>query len=248
MDDKGRLFDNEGKLIKDFGEGVSGKVHFNNVSVSDKNNQWTLCDLDGNAISKIMYGHINNTGYGTEVLLSLRGEKLGYLDTSGNEVVECRWDGIDVLGFSEGLAYVEKDGKFGFIDTKGQMVIEPQWDDARGFHEGLAAVEQDSKWGYIDKSGKLVIPYFNAESAERFESGMAGIFLDDGNCYAINRIGEKIPREGQFVSTNTGVAKIFSGNDGAAAYSREGKLICYSSGSLDENYLIGCETLRITSP
>ena len=82
----------------------------------------------------------------------------------------------------EGLAPVMIEGKEGYIDKTGKVVIDPKFFWAYPFSEGLAPVLlgdfETGKWYYIDKTGAMIIGPLDAEIAEGFKGGLAGIMTD----------------------------------------------------------------------
>lgn len=108
-------------------------------------------------------------------VISLDGERYGYIDLVGNIVIEPQFTYAE--SFGEGLAPVRLGEEYGFIDRTGRFVIPPQFEAAEPFREGRAQVVVRGKTGYINHSGEMVIePAF--DYGGDFSNGRALVALD----------------------------------------------------------------------
>ncbi len=144
-------------------------------------------------------------------VMSLDGDRKGFIDESGNIVIPPRYTAAN--NFSEGLAAVSLHGSYGYIDKTGKMVIPNQYFSMYSFREGLAQVRIGNKFGYINKKGDLVIDAIY-EEASPFSEGVAAVRLEGENLY--------IDKEGKIV-LDMGDRNGYMFHDGFALFMKNGK-------------------------
>jgi len=123
-------------------------------------NAWHIIDKKGNFILDQGYGvgMYQNLCFSDNLAMSIKDNKIGFIDFKGNQVIPNKFDGAHCFVF--GYAPVAVKDKWGIIDKTGKFVIEPAYDYAGAFGlENLAGLLQDNRIGFIDTTGKLVIPF-----------------------------------------------------------------------------------------
>lgn len=123
-------------------------------------NAWHIIDKQGNFLLNQGYGTgmYQNLCFTDNLAMSIKGNKVGFIDFKGNQVIPNKFDGANCFVF--GYAPVAVGGKWGIIDRSGRFIIEPTYDYAGSFGpEGMAGLLKDNKVGFVDTTGNLVIPF-----------------------------------------------------------------------------------------
>lgn len=146
----------------------------NGVIAVEKNDKWSLLDLEGNQLLNESYDSIRSDEkgivYRNERLFVEKNEKYYLIDATGKRIVEDAFNDAKIFN-GEGYAAVKVGEKWGFINKAGEIVIEPMYEDARSFSNGYAAVKMNGKWGFIDMQNELKIDYQFSDAKDFNEGG-----------------------------------------------------------------------------
>lgn len=151
------------------------------AKVQNRNNYWSLIDINGDTITKHLYSEIQGFKYGLAGVK--RNDNWGYINASGFEVIDCKYAGA--FPFSEGLARVknEETYKWGFIDELQNVIVDFSYNEASDFQNSVAIVRKKNEWGIVNKFGVLISPCIY-KSISKFENNLAVIEREiDNNSY-----------------------------------------------------------------
>lgn len=123
-------------------------------------NAWHIIDRNGNFILDQGYGvgMYQNLCFSDKLAMSIKDNKVGFIDFKGNQVIPNKFDHAHCFVF--GYAPVAIEDKWGIIDRAGKFLVDPVYDYAGGFGpEKLAGLLKDNRIGFVDTTGTLVIPF-----------------------------------------------------------------------------------------
>lgn len=148
-----------------FGEYEEVSAMGNGVAAVMKDNNWSLVDRDGKALSPFTY---DGVVMDDKLVVSRYDRVFVYsdyyyhlIDTKGNSITNQKFQDARIFN-DDTYAAVKIDGQWGFVDLDGNIKIEPKYEDARSFSNGYAAIKFAGKWGFIDMDNNIVIdPQFD---------------------------------------------------------------------------------------
>lgn len=148
-------------------------LHFrNNLALVSQDNRCLLIDKNGDTISEVGEGSINESFYMNGFPEIKQKGQLGLVDFNGKLLTKVKYSEIVEVSLYKDRFLARNDNKWAIIDNNQHELTAFRYDDISGFFEGLAIIVIGDKKGFIDHDGhEVVSPVF--EDAKHFSGGLA---------------------------------------------------------------------------